>query len=572
MKTAWAYARFSSDHQREESIDAQLRAIQDYCQRSGYVLTNIYRDEAKSATTDDRPQFQQMFKDVNSTPPDVVIVHKLDRFSRDRYDSAFYKRKLKERGVQLVSVLENIDGSPESIILESVLEGMAEYYSRNLAREVQKGKRETAHQGKHTGGRPPLGYDVNEDGTYSINPVEAQWVRSAFEMKANGKSYNDIAAYLNGIGARSKVGKRFTKNSFHDLFKNEKYKGVYIYDRAAAKVAGKRNNHAQKPAEEMIRIEGGMPQIIDTETWDYVNHMMGDRTMNARHKAKRVYLLSGIIFCGECGSPMSGNTRRAGRNKKEYSSYECNRRRREKTCTNKDVGKAFLEDLVVRYLEDEFFTDENITSLAKKIVAFQNSRKNETGSELSALKAELASHEKEIQNIVRAVEKGMFKDWMVSAGDEHDERIQYLKGRIEYIENMQSAKTLTEQQVYDFIAKDSSLKEKTPEQLKSIIQTYVEKVLVFKDRIEIHLIIDTNNPGNKMSRDCGYDGGDGENRTRVRKHFHKSFSERSFCFRVSLLKTPKSRLFRRLSCYSPMLPGIHIEFSCIVVAGHPAYR
>ncbi len=528
MKTAWAYARFSSDHQREESIDAQLRAIEDYCAKNGYVLTNIYRDEAKSATTDDRPQFQQMFSDVNASPPDVVIVHKLDRFSRDRYDSAFYKRKLKEKGVQLLSVLENIDGSPESIILESVLEGMAEYYSRNLARETQKGKRETAFQCKHAGGRPPLGYAVNDDGTYSIDPIESAWVRAAFEMKANGKSYGDIAEYLNGIGARSKAGKKFTKNSFHDLFKNEKYKGVYIYDRAAAKVGGKRNNHATKSEDEIIRIEGGMPQIVDEETWDYVNHMMGDRTMNARHKAKRTYLLSGIIACGECGSPMSGNTRRAGRNKTEYSSYECNRRRREKTCTNKDIGKKQVEELVVKYLMDEFFTEENVSKLAKRIVDFQRCRKSETGSELAVLKAELSSHEKEMQNIVRAVEKGMFADWMVESGNAHDERIKYLKGRISYIENMQDAVSLTEQQAYDYIMKDSDLNDKSPEQLKLVIQTYVEKVLVFKDCIEIHLIIDANNPGSKCLQDCGYDGGDGENRTRVRKHFRGSFSERSF--------------------------------------------
>ena len=135
MTIAWAYCRFSSDHQREESIDAQIRAIRDYCGRNRITLEKIYRDEARSATTDDRPSFQQMFSDIKEYPCDLVIVHKLDRFSRDRYDSAFYKRKLKERGIRLVSVLENIDGSPESIILESVLEGMSEYYSRNLARE-----------------------------------------------------------------------------------------------------------------------------------------------------------------------------------------------------------------------------------------------------------------------------------------------------------------------------------------------------------------------------------------------------------------------------------------------------
>lgn len=293
-------------------------------------------------------------------------------------------------------------------------------------------------------------------------------------------------------------------------------------------MGGKRNNHAMKSEDEIIRIEGGMPQIVDEETWDYVNHMMGDRTMNARHKAKRTYLLSGIIACGECGSPMSGNTRRAGRNKMEYSSYECNRRRREKTCTNKDIGKKYVEDLVVKHLLEEFFTENNVRNLAKRIVDFQRTRKGETGNELTALKAELSSHEKEMQNIVRAVEKGLFADWMVETGNAHDERIQYLKGRIEYIENMQEAVTLTEQQAYDYIMKDSKLNEKSPEQLKLAVQTYVEKVLVFRDRIEIHLVIDVNNPGSKRLQDCGYDGGDGENRTRVRKHFRGSFSERSF--------------------------------------------
>ena len=122
----------------------------------------------------------------------------------------------------------------------------------------------------------------------------------------------------------------------------------------------------------------------------------------------------------------------------------------------------------------------------------------------------------------------MFADWMVESGNAHDERIKYLKGRISYIENMQDAVSLTEQQAYDYIMKDSDLNDKSPEQLKLVIQTYVEKVLVFKDCIEIHLIIDANNPGSKCLQDCGYDGGDGENRTRVRKHFRGSFSERSF--------------------------------------------
>src|SRR5699024_7570062 len=169
MKKAVAYARFSSDNQREESISAQIRAINEYAKNNNILMINTYIDEARSATTDDRPQFQRMIKDSANKSFDYVIVHKLDRFSRDRYDSAIYKRTLKNNGIRVLSVLENLDSSPESIILESVLEGMSEYYSKNLAREVKKGMKENALKCKFNGGTPPLGYDINKDKEYVIN-------------------------------------------------------------------------------------------------------------------------------------------------------------------------------------------------------------------------------------------------------------------------------------------------------------------------------------------------------------------------------------------------------------------
>ena len=151
------YARFSSDNQRSESIDAQLRAMKAYCEQHKFVVVNTYIDEAKSATTDRRPAFQQMINDSSTHSFNILLVHKLDRFARNRYDSAVYKRELKKNGVTVFSVLENLDDSPESIMMEAVLEGMAEYYSQNLARETMKGLRENALQCKHTGGIPPLG-------------------------------------------------------------------------------------------------------------------------------------------------------------------------------------------------------------------------------------------------------------------------------------------------------------------------------------------------------------------------------------------------------------------------------
>ena len=175
------YARYSSDNQRSESIDAQLRAMHSYCQQHHYQVVKTYVDEARSATTDRRPSFLQMIADSSSKLFDIVLVHKLDRFSRNRYDSAMYKRELKKNGVSLYSVLENLDDSPESIMMEAVLEGMAEYYSQNLARETMKGMRETALQCKHTGGKPPLGFDVDPvSKKLVINEQEAEWVRLIF--------------------------------------------------------------------------------------------------------------------------------------------------------------------------------------------------------------------------------------------------------------------------------------------------------------------------------------------------------------------------------------------------------
>jgi len=200
---AVAYCRYSSDNQREESIEAQVRAIEEYAEKNNIEIIRIYADEAKSATTDDRPQFLQMIKDSEMNIFQAVIVHKLDRFARNRYDNAFYKRLLKKNGIRLISVLEPLDDSPESIILESVLEGMAEYYSRNLAREVMKGLKENAFQAKFNGGIAPLGYDI-KDGYYVINEKEAEAVKLIFKMYNDGYSYGCIIDELNLRGYKTK--------------------------------------------------------------------------------------------------------------------------------------------------------------------------------------------------------------------------------------------------------------------------------------------------------------------------------------------------------------------------------
>lgn len=183
MKRAVAYARFSSDLQREESMEAQTRAIQKYCDANGFVLLTVFADRGISGTSDKRPEFQKMISTATKGDVDAVIVRKLDRFARNRYDSAFYKNILKKNNVKLISVLENLQDSPESVIPESVIEGMNEYYSLNLSREVRKGLQENALECKVTGGPPALGYSVDRNTQkYIINELEQSKEKLLFEL------------------------------------------------------------------------------------------------------------------------------------------------------------------------------------------------------------------------------------------------------------------------------------------------------------------------------------------------------------------------------------------------------
>mgnify|MGYP000169938890 FL=1 len=144
MANGVIYARYSSNHQREESIEGQLRECKAFAKVQNIDIINTYIDRALSAKTDDRPGFLKMIADSSKQAFDYVIVYQLDRFARNRYDSAFYKMKLKKNGVKVLSAKENITNDPAGIILESVLEGMAEYYSVELAQKVKRGMTENA--------------------------------------------------------------------------------------------------------------------------------------------------------------------------------------------------------------------------------------------------------------------------------------------------------------------------------------------------------------------------------------------------------------------------------------------
>ena len=476
----------------DESIDAQIRAIEEYADKNDIKIVNKFIDRAKSATSDKRPAFQEMIKycEADNTGISMVIVHNLDIFSRDIYDSAMYKQKLKVKGIRVVSVLENLDNSPESLILESVIEGMAQYYSANLAREVAKGQKENALKALHNGGDAPLGYDVAFDKTYLVNEEEAQAVKIIFDMYVNGYSYSNIIDKLNDLGYKTKRGNKFGKNSLHGILSNEKYTGVYVFNKTQRKgVNGKRNGHKQKSDDEIIKVEGGMPQIIDREVFLQAQEMMQKRKKApGSHKATTLYLLTGLIRCGECGHAMQGN-RRKDKYGNDYISYRCGCRKQKRDCKNKEIKRDYLEEFVLTELEKHVLNDEAIPVLSKALNERLKTKSNDNHEMLTNLRNKLEKVNKEIENILNAIMSGIVNNVLKNKLDE----LEKVKLNLELKINELSVESddvvsvdITEDQIRSMFGKfkDFVLTRNLPE-CKKFIGDYIKEVIVYKDHIEV---------------------------------------------------------------------------------------
>lgn len=490
--TAVIYARFSSNNQRDESIDAQVRACKEYALAKGLAVIKIYSDYAKSATTDDREEFQQMVKDSKNGEFYNIIVHKLDRFSRDKYDSVTYKRKLKLNGVTLLSVTENLDGSPASHMLESVLEGMAQYYSANLAREVMKGLKETAYKCKHTGGFAPLGYDVDPiTKKYIINENEAPTIRKIFEMYTSGHGYKQLMQYLNSMGYKTKTGKEFGSNSLHIILRNQKYCGTYVYNKKLEKGVDGKRRPSLKPEDEVIRIENGMPAIIDKETFEKAQYILAKNSTNGgKFKAKEIYILSGIAYCGDCGSTLYGNSRLCGRGKTRYVTYRCSNRAQHKGCTNKELRREYLENYVLDELYTKLFNEATINKLAKMLTKYNREVEDKNKTELTTAEQQLKATLQEIEKVIDLVsQSGIAIDTVKGRLQELESKKNYLEGYIKELTTNEILQT-TEAMIHTLIQRSKEfIRTKNVAECRMFITSYIDKVLVFSEHVKVYFKI-----------------------------------------------------------------------------------
>ena len=374
------YARFSSHAQNEQSIEGQLKACLDYCKQHNYTVVSEYIDRAISGTTDNRPEFMRMIEDSSKKHFQYVIVYQLDRFSRNRYDSAVYKAKLKKNGVRVLSARENITDDASGILMESVLEGMAEYYSAELSQKIKRGMALNAEKCLATGSNPGLGFRVGSDRRYYVDEQDAAVVVKVFEMYAAGHTVVQICEYLNQQQIKTSSGGEFNKNSLRKMLQNKRYIGTYLY------------KDKETP--------GGMPRIIEDELFDKVQKIMHtNKKAPAKAKAKAEYLLTTKLFCGHCKDMfvgISGTSKTGGR---IYNYYVC-KTARQKKCDKKTVRKEYIEDLIIEECRNQL-TSENITKIAKEVVARAETERN--SSSFKRLHKLLKDNERKHKNLMAAI-------------------------------------------------------------------------------------------------------------------------------------------------------------------------
>lgn len=453
------YARYSSDNQREESIEGQLRDCKEYAERNDYKIVGTYIDRAFSAKTDQRPDFQRMIKDSSKKLFDTVIVWKLDRFARDRYDSARYKNTLKKNGVKVVSAMERISEGPEGIILEAVLEGMAEYYSADLAEKVIRGHTDNALKCKCNGGSIAFGLMLDEEHHYVPDPLLAPIVLEMFERYAAGETIKQLCEDLDDREIRSIKGNRIGFDTMRRMLSNRKYIGEYKY--------------------RDIVVPDGFPAIVPKDLFDKVQEIrIKNQKASARNKAEDLYLLTSKMFCGKCGSAMDGECGTSSTGKR-YNYYKCQSAKKKSGCGMKAVPKEWIEEIIVKETMFKLNNGDILDAIADAVIRFQG-QDNPT---LPILEKELRQVDADIQNIVNAVQAGMFSKALTARMNQLEQQKSDIETRI--IQEQIARPVYTREQILCWLERYRYLDTSSRKQREWLIRCFVNAVYVYEDKLHI---------------------------------------------------------------------------------------
>ena len=453
MKTAVVYARYSSEKQNEQSIEGQLRVCQEYADRNDIKIVKTYIDRAMSGTNDNRASFQKMLKDSNKRVWDYVIVYKLDRFSRNKYEAAIHRKTLRDNNVKILSAMENIPDSPEGIILESLLEGMSEYYSAELSQKVKRGMHESRLKGHWGGGQKIFGYDI-KDKRPVINKAEAEVVKRIFDEYLSGKLVTEIRKTLTDEGVLLRK-QPFCKTTLYNVLRNEKYIGITRFGN-----------------EVFTNI---YPAILPKETFMQAKEKMA-KNHYGRHP-KEPYLLKGKVKCGYCHNNMNAESGiQPNGELRRY--YKCATRKSRKGCIKDSIRKDTLEKIVVDATLQLFEDDEQLEELANKILEKHNQRTQESAA-LDKLLQQKEKIEKAITNLYDFLKEGFATEMTKKEIKGSTEKLQDIETKIAVVRSMLQT-TITKEDIIKYLR--TTLK-KTPQ---AIVDTLIKEVVIDNEKIEIY--------------------------------------------------------------------------------------
>ncbi len=476
---AAAYARYSTDHQQHNSIEYQLASIREYCRTHDITIVATFADEAETGTNMDREGFRQMVAAAGRGEFDCVVIYDVTRGSRDVGDWFTFRKAMLMLGVQVIATTQSLGDitNGNDFLLELISVGMGQREVLETRQKSINGVAVKAKQGAFLGGTPPLGYDII-NGAYVVNPTEAQTVRTIFTMYGDGHSYNAILKAVDG--AIGKRGRPLGKNSLHSILTNERYVGTYTWNKRRVKLFRKWAGGSLNP--NCVRLEGHIPAIIDNETWERVQKRMSDNKRNAVNKAKRAYLLSGLIECEECGGTYVGHTSTSSKGH-ETRYYVCGNKYRTHTCKAKNINADELEAFVVQHLKN-YLLQADFEQEAQRIAA----QVNGASPDLTEERRELADVTAKLNNGLKAILGGMdFKELR----DEMDR----LRVRKSELEDIIGRRTASRRQVdpQDIIRVFEDAVDAWDDNLPQIIKQLVTKIYAHTDgtvsvNVGVHIV------------------------------------------------------------------------------------
>lgn len=460
------YARYSSSAQTEQSIEGQIRVCKEYAESNGIKIINEYIDRAMTGTNDNRPAFLQMIEDSKKKQFERVIVYKLDRFSRNKYDNAIYKHKLEQNGVKVISATEVISDTPEGRVIESLLEAFAELYSKDLSQKVKRGLRESVLKGNFTGGNILYGYKV-ENRKILINEEQAPAVKLLFEEYANGTSKVEIVKMFNELGYRTNKGKKFTKNSINNSLTNKKYIGYYKND--------------------FVESDTYYPAIISKELFERVQERL-KHNQRFGGKSKEVFILSGKLYCGHCGANMIG-TSGTSKTGKIHSYYTCLERNKRHNCKKSNENKEKLEDEIITKIKEKVLQPVNIDLIATNIL--KEYKNNINDLKIKEYKAKLKDIEKKLDNITVQFISTKNKNILDRLNKEADDLTELQENYEEQIKKLTLATSIkhSKEDIIDYLNTFIFKNEESIEDKQKLIDTFVNAIYVFDDYFNIYIDI-----------------------------------------------------------------------------------